>query len=114
VNPYVTAASGATQNTFEKSMGGGFTVTSTHDWKFAAIQQIGLIISQKYRQIEDSFLDASKQTDKVNFDRFKAFVDKHNALKGFNLTTTLMQKLFAEIDPHKKTFLTLKDWLSAF
>jgi len=25
-----------------------------------------------------------------------------------------MQKLYAEIDPHKKTFLNLKDWLSAF
>jgi hypothetical protein len=41
-------------------------------------------------------------------------VTKHNALKGFNLTTQLLQKVFAELDPHKKTFLTLKDWLSSF
>lgn len=42
------------------------------------------------------------------------FIDKHNSLKGFNLTAELKQKLFADIDPHKKTFLILKDWLSAF
>ena len=26
----------------------------------------------------------------------------------------LKQKLFAEIDPHKKTFLSIKDWINAF
>ena len=114
VNPYITASSGATLNSFQKSMGGGFTGASTHDWKFACIQQIGLIISQRYRQIEDSFLDASKQADKVTFDKFVEFLDRHNACVGFNLTEQLYQKLFAELDPHKKTFLTLKDWLSAF
>jgi len=95
-------------------MGGGFAGASTHDWKFACIQQIGLIISQRYRQIEDSFLDASKQADKITFEKFVEFLDKHNACVGFNLTQHLYQKLFAELDPHKKTFLTLKDWLSAF
>ena len=114
VNPYLTASSGATLNNFQKSMGGGLTATSTHDWKFACIQQIGLAISQRYRQIEDSFLDAAKQADKVTFEKFVEFLDKHNACVGFNLTKHLYQKLFAELDPHKKTFLTLKDWLSAF
>jgi len=30
------------------------------------------------------------------------------------MTLPLMQKLFAEIDPHKKGFLVESDWLSAF
>ena len=50
----------------------------------------------------------------MDFQKFLAFIEKHNALEGFNLTAVLLQKLFAEIDPHKKTFLTLKDWLGAF
>ena len=90
VNPYITASSGATHSTFQRSMGGGFAAASTHDWKFAAVQQLGLVISQQYREIEHSFLDASGQTDKVDFDKFKAFIAKHNALRGFNLTTPLL------------------------
>jgi Fe-S-cluster formation regulator IscX/YfhJ len=59
-------------------------------------------------------MDASAGTTKVDFVSFMKFIDKHDALKGFNLTSDLKQKLFAEIDPHKKSFVSLKDWLSAF
>lgn len=30
------------------------------------------------------------------------------------MTLPLMQKLFAEIDPHKKGYLTFSDWVNAF
>jgi len=30
------------------------------------------------------------------------------------MTEQLIQKLFAELDPHKKTFISLKDWISSF
>lgn len=95
-------------------MGGSWANTSTNDWKFAAIQQIGLTISQRYSSIEDSFLDASRKTSKVNFTNFVDFIEKNEALRGFNFTTPLMQKLFGYMDPHQKTFLSVKDWLSAF
>ena len=36
-NPYETAATGSTKTSFKSSMGGGFSNTSTLDWKFAAI-----------------------------------------------------------------------------
>ena len=35
-------------------------------------------------------------------------------MRGFNLPLHLVQKLFGEIDPHKKTYMTLNDWKSAF
>jgi hypothetical protein len=41
-------------------------------------------------------------------------VDKHHALEGFNLTMPLLQKLFAELDAHKKGHLNFNDWTSAF
>jgi len=97
-----------------KSMGGGLNASSTYDWKLAAIQQIGLKISKVYDSLEDSFFDASGETDKVDLVKFNAFVDKHDALRGFNLTDMLKQKLFSEVDPHKKTFLSIKDWINAF
>ena len=30
------------------------------------------------------------------------------------MTLPLIQKLFAELDPHKKGYLTESDWLNAF
>lgn len=38
VSPYVTSATGKTDQQFTSTMGGGFAQTSTHDWKLAAIQ----------------------------------------------------------------------------
>jgi Ca2+-binding EF-hand superfamily protein len=37
VNPYLTAGTSKSSTIFKSSMGGGFSSTSTHDWKFAAI-----------------------------------------------------------------------------
>ncbi len=47
---------------------------------------------------------------KIDFEQFKAFLEKQNAVSGFNLTNKLMQQLFAELDSHKKGFLTDNDW----
>jgi hypothetical protein len=41
----MTAATNETKSNIMKSMGGSWTNISTNDWKFAAIQQIGLNIS---------------------------------------------------------------------
>ena len=113
-NPYVTATSGSVEQVFNKSMGGGFQTTSTQDWKFSCIQQIGLYISKNFSTVEDSFYAVSIQKDRIDFKHFMDFLSTYDVLKGFNLTKSLMQKLFGELDPHKKTYLNLTDWLSAF
>ena len=63
---------------------------------------------------KDSFQAASAGTGKVNFPLFKAFIEKHNLLEGFDISVPLLQQLYAELDPHCKTYLTLRDWQSAF
>lgn len=57
-----------------------------------------------------AFKEASSGTEKVNFERFKSFITKHNLLEGFQMTDVLFQKLFSELDAHKKTYLTPADW----
>lgn len=109
-NPYKTASTGQTANSFNKSLGGGFEITSTNNWKFAAIQQIGLRISKNYESIQESFDDATGETNIINFAKFQKFVHKNEALQGFDITYQLLQKIFAELDPHKKTFLNYSDW----
>lgn len=75
---------------------------------------MGLVLSKKYGSLKESFDDASELLLKVTFDQFKKFIERNHTLQGFNMTLPLMQKLFAEIDPHKKGYLTEHDWVNAF
>lgn len=86
-NPYQHAATGSTSTKFASTMRGGLASTSTFDWKYAAIQQIGLTISKTFESITESFMAASEKKTSVNFPKFKAFVEKHHALIGFNMTS---------------------------
>lgn len=110
INPFLTACQGQVKADFKKALGGSLPTTSTRDWKLAAIQQIGLTISSTYPSLQASFQDASQNGGKVNLELFVAFIEKKNALQGFNLSKPLLMLLFAELDPHKKTFLSQRDW----
>jgi len=61
-----------------------------------------------------SFNAASYGKVKLTFEQLKNFFAKTEALKGFNLTGALLHELFAELDPHKKGFLTINDWSQTF
>jgi hypothetical protein len=50
----------------------------------------------------------------MNYRDFKAWVDENMILNGFNLTETLMQRLFSYLDPHKKGFISEYDWIRDF
>lgn len=75
---------------------------------------MGLVLSKKYGSVKDSFEVASEKFHKITFDQFKKFIEANQALAGFNMTLPLIQKLFAEIDPHKKGYLSEQDWMNAF
>lgn len=90
--------------------------TDTFDWKNNAIQQIGIELSKnsKFKSLKGCFKVASQGMGKIRYKDFKEFIADTNALKGFNLTDQLLQKLFSELDPHKKGFLSESDWETAF
>jgi len=73
-----------------------------------------LVLSKNFAGPKESFEAASELLGKVKYDQFKKFIDDQNALKGFNMTSNLIQKIFSEIDPHKKGYLTEQDWCNAF
>lgn len=97
-----------------RSLGGGLQETSTFDWKFSVIQQIGLVLSRKYPSCQASFDAATGGAEKLRFVAFEEFLAREQAMSGFNLTQPLIQKLFAELDPHKKGYLSVNDWSNAF
>ena len=91
-----------------------FSKDDTFNWKINAIQQIGLVISKIYDSAKESFEEVSEHVGKVTFSQFSKFINSDRILSGFNLTTVLLHQLFSELDPHKKGFLSLVDWESAF
>lgn len=97
-----------------KSMGGALGTTSTFNWKFSAIQQVSLVLSKRYNSCEDSYKQAAGNKNRLNMGEFRAFVEKEQALNGFNLTEALYQQLFSELDAHKKGYLDLNDWTQIF
>ncbi len=51
---------------------------------------------------------------KLIYSNFMKWVDKNDALRGFDLTEKLMQEIFSDLDPHKKGYVTEDDWINAF
>ena len=60
-NPYSDSRVPGASVSMTKSLGGGLQNTSTFDWKFSAVQQIGLVLSRKFATLDESFYAASKQ-----------------------------------------------------
>lgn len=72
------------------------------------------MISKRFPTLEACFTSIAGDKQKIYFQDFQKFVDETHALNGFNITMQLLQKLFAELDPHRKAYLSLNDWKSGF
>lgn len=59
-------------------------------------------------------LEISGHSVKMTYKSFAEWIAKSRALAGFDLTDKLLQVLFADLDPHKKGYLTELDWTNAF
>lgn len=91
-----------------------FEENSVPEWKQSARQQLGVFISKQFPDLTASFETVSQLAGKLTFEQFRTWVTAHNALAGFNLTNDLLQQLYADLDWHKKGYLTLQDWTQAF
>jgi len=52
--------------------------------------------------------------DRMEYTQFSKWVENNRVLAGFDMTERLIQKLFADLDPHKKGYLSESDWKNAF
>lgn len=59
-------------------------------------------------------LVVSNRSHRVNYAMFKKWIEANQALTGFNLTEGLYKRLFSDLDPHKKGYLTETDWVNSF
>ena len=84
------------------------------NWLLSARQQIGLFISKTYPTIKLAFESVSELTGKIKLEQFTNWVEKNQILSGFNLTQELLEKLFANLDPHRKAYITESDFCTAF
>lgn len=88
--------------------------TSTFNWKVHARQQLGLVLSKDFADLKASFEEISGHSVKMLYKTFAEWIAKSRALAGFDLTDKLLQILFADLDPHKKGYLSELDWVNAF
>ncbi|OMJ89166.1 hypothetical protein SteCoe_8712 [Stentor coeruleus] len=91
-----------------------FEENSNPDWKKSAKQQLGLYLSRNYPNIKIAFEVVSELTGKIKLEQFIKWVESNQVLRGFNLTQQLLEKLFADLDPHRKAYITESDWDHAF
>jgi len=87
---------------------------TTFNWKIHARQQIGLLLSKEFPDLKASYEEISGHSVKMTYRHFAEWITKSRALAGFDLTDKLLQTLFADLDPHKKGYLSELDWLNAF
>jgi len=100
---------------------------SPFDWQLHARQQIGLALSQNFSSLKSSFQSISffifflnppigiaGNNESMKYTQFHKWIESNRILSGFNMTERLIQKLFADLDPHKKGYLSEIDWFNAF
>jgi len=80
---------------------------SSNDWKKSARQQIGLVLSKKFADIQTSFEVISNHKGRITYENFREFINTEHALNGFSLTENLFLKFYASLDPHKKGYISL-------
>jgi hypothetical protein len=83
-------------------------------WKQSAQQQLGFLLSRSFPDIASSFESISQFSGKLTFAQFQGYIQQRNALAEFNLTAELLQQLYADMNMHRKGYLTLQDWTLAF
>jgi len=94
--------------------GNEFSDKSSFDWKLHARQQIGLALSKQFNDIITSFQVISGKKNRMEYAQFGKWIENNRILSGFDMTERLLQKLFADLDPHKKGYLSESDWKNAF
>ncbi|KAL4476370.1 hypothetical protein ABPG74_010103 [Tetrahymena malaccensis] len=80
------------------------------NWIKNCLQQISIYFSKQEKNAQEQFEIVSGYKPQVTYSRFVKWIEQSDALQGFNLTDKLSQQLFSYLDPHKKGFITIKDW----
>ncbi len=61
------------------------------DWKVHARQQLGLYLSRKFANSNESFEKIAQHNIKMTYTHFLTWIESSQALTGFNLTDRLNQ-----------------------
>jgi Ca2+-binding EF-hand superfamily protein len=86
----------------------------TEDWIANAKQQIGLTLSRKFTSMNQAFNTVSRDEKNLVFNNFQKWMNDNKVLTGFMLNESMLKELFAELDPHKKGYLSESDFTTAF
>jgi hypothetical protein len=84
------------------------------DWVQDAKQQISLVISRMYPDLEDAYTNITQGDRKLVFINFEKWIKANKVLSGFMINEDILKFLFSSLDEHKKGYLLENDFVSAF
>ena len=84
------------------------------DWIQDAKQQISLVISRMYSDLEDAYMNITQGDKKLLFTTFEKWIKANKILSGFMINEDILKSLFSSLDEHKKGHLLENDFVSAF
>lgn len=84
------------------------------DWIQDAKQQISLVISRMYSNLEDAYTNITQGDRKLLFNTFEKWIKANKVLSGFMVNEDILKHLYSSLDGHKKGYLLENDFVSAF
>ncbi len=84
------------------------------DWIQDAKQQISLVISRMYSDLEDAYSNITQGDRKLLYTTFEKWIKANKVLSGFMINEDILKSLYSSLDEHKKGFLLENDFVSAF
>ena len=71
-------------------------------------------MTREFDNLIASFEAISNYQHKMRYEQFAKYTETSNCLNGFDLTEKCMHSLFSNLDLHKKSYLSVSDWVTAF
>lgn len=75
------------------------------DWVEDAKQQIGIVISRMYGNLEDAYTSITQGDKKLLFNAFEKWIRTNKVLSGFMINEDILKHLYSCLDSHKKGYL---------
>ncbi len=91
-----------------------FIQKDSTDWIQDAKQQIGLVISRMYTNLEDAYTHITQGDRKLLFNAFEKWIKSNKVMSGFMVNDDILKQLYSSLDSHKKGYLLENDFVSAF
>lgn len=89
-------------------------LTVSKDWLVDVKQQIGIVLSKKYKSLGEAFTAITSGDKKLTLPAFERWSKANHVLSGFMPNEDIVKHIFTSLDLHKKGYLLEADFVALF